>query len=92
MNAMGLGAIIYFLCALTALACFALLWRGWRSNGAALLYWSGLCFAGLAISNVLLVIDKVVLPTEIDLTPLRLMITLGALLLLLFGLVWGDDK
>jgi hypothetical protein len=87
-----MGPIIYFLCALTALACFALLWRGWRSNGAALLFWSALCFAGLTLSNVLLVIDKLVLPDEVDLTPLRLTITLAATLLLVFGLVWGDDK
>ena len=87
-----MGPIIYFLCALTALACFSLLWRGWRSNGAALLFWSSLCFAGLTISNVLLVIDKLVLPDDVDLTTLRLAITLAATLLLVFGLVWGDDK
>ena len=87
-----MGPIIYFLCALTALACFSLLWRGWRSNGAALLFWSALCFAGLTISNVLLVIDKLVLPDDVDLTTLRLAITLAATLLLVFGLVWGDDK
>ena len=87
-----MGAVIYFLCALTSLACFGLLWRGWRANGAALLFWSALCFAILGIANVLLVIDKLVLGEDIDLTPVRLAITLGALLLLIFGLVWGDDK
>jgi hypothetical protein len=86
-----LGAVIYLLCAITALACFALLWRAWRKTGAALLFWSALCFAGLTVSNVLLVIDKLVLPTEVDLSPLRLVVTLAALLLL-FGLVWGDDR
>ena len=87
-----MGPIIYFMCALTALACFVLLWRGWRSNNAPLLFWSALCFAGLTLSNVLLVIDKLVLGEDTDLTPARLVITLGALLLLIFGLVWGDDK
>ncbi|MEJ6023593.1 DUF5985 family protein [Ramlibacter sp. PS4R-6] len=87
-----MGAIIYFMCALTALACFSLLWRGWRSNGAALLFWSALCFAGLTVSNVLLVIDKLVLGEDVDLTPLRLVITLAALLLLIFGLAWEDEK
>lgn len=89
---MGIGALIYFLCALTALACCTLLWRGWRTNGAPLLLWSALCFAGLTLSNVLLVIDKLVLGDAVDLTPFRLVITLAALLLLVFGLVWGDDK
>jgi len=86
------AAIIYFLCALTALACFALLWRGWGASRGPLLFWSALCFAGLSASNVLLVIDKLVLPTQVDLSPLRLAITLAALLLLIFGLVWGDDR
>ena len=86
------AAIVYFLCALTALACFALLWRAWGASRGPLLFWSALCFAGLSASNVLLVVDKIVLPTEVDLSPARLMITLGALLLLIFGLVWGDDK
>lgn len=87
-----MAPIIYFLCALTALACFALLWRGWRGNGAPLLFWSALCFAGLTASNVLLVIDKLMLGEDTDLSPLRLAITLAALLLLIFGLVWGDER
>jgi hypothetical protein len=86
-----LGAITYLLCAATALACFALLWRAWRANGAALLFWSALCFAGLTAGNVLLVLDKLVLP-EVDLTTIRLTVTLVALVLLIFGLVWGDDR
>jgi hypothetical protein len=86
-----MGAFIYFMCALTALACFCLLWRSWRANRAALLLWSALCFAGLTVSNVLLVLDKLVLP-EIDLGTVRLLVTLAALLLLVFGLVWGDDR
>lgn len=86
-----MGPFIYLMCALTAFACFALLWRGWRSNRAALLFWSALCFAGLTLSNVLLVVDKLVLGAD-DLTPHRLAITLAALLLLIFGMVWGDDR
>lgn len=87
-----LGALIYFLCALTAFGCFFLLWRGWRSSRAKLLFWSALCFAGLTVSNILLVIDKLVLPTEVDLSTLRSCATLGSLLLLVFGLIGGDDK
>jgi hypothetical protein len=86
-----MAAPIYFLCALTALACFALLWRSWRTTRAVLLFWSALCFAGLTVSNVLLVADKLMLP-DVDLMTLRLLVTLGALLLLLVGLVWGDER
>lgn len=86
-----MGPLIYFMCALTAFVCFALLWRHWRSSRAALLFWSALCFAGLTVSNVVLVIDKLVL-LDMDLTTQRLTITLVSLLLLIFGLVWGDDR
>jgi hypothetical protein len=86
-----MGPFIYFMCALTAFACCALLWRSWRSNHAALLLWSSLCFAGLTVSNVVLIFDKLVL-LEVDLTTQRLTITLISLLLLIFGLVWGDDR
>jgi hypothetical protein len=88
---MTVGALIYFMCALTALACFALLWRAWRANRASLLFWSALCFAGLTVSNVLLVLDKLILP-DVDLAPLRLTVTLAALLLLIFGLMGGDER
>lgn len=86
-----MGPLIYFMCALTALSCFALLWRSWRSNRVALLFWSAMCFAGLTASNVLLVIDKLVV-LDHDFTTQRLVITLVALALLVFGLVWGDDR
>ena len=86
-----MGPIIFFMCALTAFACFVLLWRSWRANRVPLLLWSSLCFAGLTMSNVLLVVDKLVL-LDRDLTPGRLAITLAALSLLVFGLVWGDDR
>lgn len=82
--------IIYILCALTGVACFVLLWKAWRSTRSRLLFWSALCFAGLSVSNILLVTDKVFLPGP-ALGPLRLGITLLALLLLLFGLIWSDE-
>jgi hypothetical protein len=85
-----MAAAIYLLCALTALACCVLLFRSWRRTRAALLFWSGLCFAGLSVSNVLLVVDKLVLP-EADLSYLRLAAALVALLLLLYGLIWEDQ-
>jgi hypothetical protein len=78
----------YILCALTALACSLLLFRGWRRTGVRLLFWSSLCFAGLAMENALLFVDVVVFPTEIDLSLWRRMPTLLGLCLLLFGLIW----
>ena len=81
---------IYLLCALTSLACFVLLFRSWRRTHVALLFWSALCFAGLSVNNILLVVDKLVLPDDVSLLHLRLAAALVAVLLLLFGLVWED--
>jgi hypothetical protein len=86
-----MAALVYFLCALTSLTCFALLWRGYRQSRTRLLFWSALCFAALALSNALLVLDKVVFPVEVDLRYWRLGISLGAVLLLLYGLIWEED-
>jgi Family of unknown function (DUF5985) len=86
-----MAPVIYSLCALTSFACCVLLWRGWRAGGNRLLLWSALCFAGLTVNNLLLVIDKVVLPAEVDLYTSRLVSALVAVSLLLFGLVWEEE-
>jgi hypothetical protein len=85
------AAIIYSLCALTSVACLVLLWRSWRATRARLLFWSALCFAGLSVNNVLLVLDRVVWPVEVDLTMARLLSALAAVAMIVFGLVWGED-
>lgn len=84
-------SVIYTLCALTSLACFLLLWRGWRAGSNRLLFWSALCFAGLTVNNLLLVVDKVFLPTEVDLYAWRLTSAFASVLLLLFGLIWEEE-
>jgi hypothetical protein len=86
-----MAAVIYGLCALTSITCFVLLWRSWRKSGARLLFWSAMCFAALSVNNVLLVLDRVVFPVEVDLTNWRLAAGLAAVLLLLFGLIWEED-
>jgi hypothetical protein len=87
-----MAAIVYFMCALTSLTCFVLLFRAWRGSGARrLLFWSALCFAGITLNNFLLVIDEVFFPDVVDLTTWRLAVALGAVLLLVFGLVWEEE-
>lgn len=83
-------AVIYTLCALTSITCWVLLWRSWRASGARLLFWSALCFAGLSVNNVLLVLDNLVF-THIDLGLARLAAALVAVLLMLVGLIWEED-
>jgi hypothetical protein len=51
------------LCALTCLVCLGLLLRAYSMTGGRLIFWTALCFAGLAISNVLLAVDEIVVPS-----------------------------
>ncbi len=85
-----MGELIYSLCTVTSLACAALLLRSYRRTGHRLLFWSGLCFIGMSINNLLLVLDKVVF-LQLDLLPLRLISALVALLLLLYGLIYETE-
>ena len=84
-----MAAVIYSLCALTCLACAVLLFRSYRQARARLIFWSALCFIGLTASNILLVLDRLVLPNDLS-TP-RLAAAFLGLLLLLFGLIWEGD-
>jgi hypothetical protein len=81
---------IYSLCMLTALVCAYLLLQAYWRGGYRLLLWSGLCFAGLTLTNVLLVIDKIVLPL-VDLSVWRTSTTLVAMTVLLYGLIWDSE-
>jgi hypothetical protein len=85
-----MAAVIYSLCALTCLACAVLLLRSYRATRFRLQFWSGLCFVGLTASNVLLVLDRVMLP-DVDLSSWRLGTALVAVALLVVGLVWEGD-
>jgi hypothetical protein len=82
-----MATLVYALCALTSLACAVLLLRGYMSSRARLLLWSGLCFAGLAANNVILLVDKRVVPS-IDLSLWRSLPALAGVAILLYGLVW----
>ncbi|AGC42045.1 hypothetical protein MYSTI_00695 [Myxococcus stipitatus DSM 14675] len=79
---------VYILCALTSVACAVLLLRAWKRTQSRLLLWSGLCFVGLAVSNVLLFVDLGLLPPSIDLYMPRQLSTLAAVSVLLYGLIW----
>ena len=85
-----MAAMVYILGALTSLACAALLLRGYSRGRKRLLLWSGLCFAGLALSNLLIFVDLIVLPGR-DLYLWRLATTGVAMALLLYGLIWESN-
>ena len=81
---------VYILGAVTSLLCALLLLRGYSRVRKRLLLWSGLCFAVLTISNALVFVDLVMYP-DVDLYLLRLITAAIAMLLLLYGLVWGSN-
>lgn len=85
-----MAAAVYLLGVLTSLACAWLLLRGYFRVRKKLLLWSGLCFAGLTISNLLVFFDLVLFP-DVDLYILRLTTAAVAMLLLLFGLIWESE-
>jgi hypothetical protein len=85
-----MSAIIYGLCTITAAFCTFLLLQAYTQGGYRLLLWSGLCFAGLTLNNLLLVLDKVVLPT-VDLAFWRISVALLAMSVLLYGLIWDSE-
>ena len=88
MNALPIA--VYLLCIGTSLACAVLLTRSYRRTGGMLLLWSALCFFGLALNNLVLFLDIVVLPA-IDLQVLRYLVTLAAIGILLYGFIWETD-
>ncbi|HEV2643249.1 MAG TPA: DUF5985 family protein [Candidatus Elarobacter sp.] len=86
-----IGTVTFVLCALTSLACTVLLLRAYRTQRVPLLLWSGLCFAGLFLNNVLLILDMRVLP-DVDLSVWRSIPALIGVALLLYGLVWRGER
>ena len=82
--------VVYVLCALTSLACAVLLWRGWRRSRVRLLFWSALCFVGLFLNNVLLIVDLRVMP-QVDLALVRTLPALLGAAALVYGLVWDTE-
>lgn len=85
-----MAGFIYTLCALTSLVAALLLFRAWRQSRSPLLAWSALCFAGLTLSNVILVLDRIVF-LEQDFSTMRLVVAFLSLLLLIIGLIWESD-
>jgi hypothetical protein len=81
-----MAGFVYGLCALTSLLCALLLLRAFFRTRSSILWWSGLCFCGLTMSNTVLIFDKLVYP-DIDLLGWRSWTTLISLALLVYGLI-----
>jgi hypothetical protein len=84
-----MATAMYALCALTSIACAVLLLRGYARTRVPLLLWSGLCFVGLGLNNLLLFVDLRVVPSY-DLSLWRTLPALAGIGCLLYGLVWEN--
>lgn len=82
-----MAQVVYILCMLMSALCALLLVRGYMRGRSPLLFWSALCFVGLALNNMFLFIDLVVFPTA-DLLAWRHPPALLGMGLLIYGLVW----
>jgi hypothetical protein len=78
---------VYVLCMLTSGFCALLLLREYRRTRTRLLLWSSLSFLGWALNNALVFADLVVLP-GVDLSLARTSMSLVAVSLMLYGLIW----
>ena len=68
-----MAEFVYALCAGTSILCVIMLFRGYLASRTQLLFWACLCFAGLAVNNLLLFVDLIILPDvrSVDLAPRR---------------------
>lgn len=85
-----MSSTVYILTCITTLICAILLLRAYAHVRRRLLLWSGLCFVGLTITNVLKALDLLIF-LHIDLYTYRLGSAAVAMALLLFGLIWESQ-
>ena len=86
-----MATFVFILCALTSLACSVLLLRAYRRTRIRLLLWSGICFTGLTLNNVLVFLDLVVIP-DVSLILFRKGAVLASLMMLVVALVWETNR
>lgn len=91
MGGFAFQSAVYLLCLATSAICAVLLARSYSRTGARLLLWSSLCFVFLALNNLIVVIDILVLPTQVDLSIWRLVASLVAVGVLLYGFIWEAE-
>jgi hypothetical protein len=76
----------------TSALCASLLWQAYRRTTYRLLLWSSLFFSVSTFNNLLLMVDKVIFPVEIDLSIPRYLIALTALGFLFRGLIFDEEE
>lgn len=84
-------AWIYGLCLLTSGICAGLLIRSYLRGRQPLLLWSAGCFSFLALNNLAVVLDMVLL-TSLDFSVVRQVTALCAVAVLIYGFIWEVDR
>lgn len=83
--------IVYALCGATSLLCFWLLLARYWQTRIRLLLWSSITFLCFTAANLLLFVDKIIVP-DIDLRLYRSFLTLAGVLVLLYTLVTDSGR
>jgi hypothetical protein len=89
MTLVGPG-VVYSLCLATSAVCAGLLVRAYRRTGSRLLLWSAGAFVLLALNNLGVVLDMLILK-DVDLSLARALPALAAILVLLYAFIWELD-
>ena len=84
-------AVTYLLCAGTSIFVAILLYRQYAKTKVRLLLWSNVLFWCLAIENVILFVDMVLI-ASIDFRPYRHSVALAGCLCMLYGLIWDTAR
>lgn len=84
-------SLVYALCLATSAACAVLLLHAWRQTRSRLLFWTALGFVFLAVNNLILVADLILLPS-VDLWAWRQAASAAAIGVLLYGFIWEAER
>ncbi len=83
-----MSSIVFSLCAIASIYVAYLLARAYRLRPSRILFWSAICFGGLALNNIVLFVDLVLMPNEVTFALARNTIIVGSIGSLIYGLVW----
>lgn len=84
-------ALVYILCFITCAVCAGLLVRSWFKTRTRLILWIAISFVFLAVNNFFLFADTTLTTPEQDLSPYRVLSSLIAVGVLIFGLIWEAE-
>lgn len=87
---MTFQAGVYVLCLVTSIVCAALLVRSYVKTKARLLLWTAISFVLLAVNNLFVVLDLLVLP-DFYLLPFRYLAAIAAIAVLIYGFIWEAE-